>query len=243
MTLFVCYIAYNIPSLIHTLCEKNKIQKNTAYSAEQIHKILHLMTYDQNTRVLLWTWENEVDMWHVYWMRNSIYSTLKNLLVAEKKKNQKVKIQAGITNWTSYNLQWEKMMHTTKFICEYSHTTIQWLAKDLWITQEKTYALMSSLLNLSLWEHVEKWQSKDLFVEFMTKSWYNQNDLNANITWMLEWLKMHKNQVYHLTPEYFFEIITKLQQIYGIWDATYYLEKLQKDHDIHITITQSVTKH
>lgn len=242
MILFLWYIVYNLPSLIHTFYERNKIIKNTEYSAKEIHKILHLMTYDNDAHILLWTWENDVDMQHVYWMKNSAYSVLNNLLLAEKSPNKTIKVKAGTTNWTSYNIQWEEIMNTTKIICTHSHSIIQWVAQNLWISQEEAYSLISALINLSLWEYVEKGQSQDLFVEVMTKSWYNQNDLNANITWMLKWLAMHTNSEYHLTPERFSQLIMKLQKVYGIWDATYYLEKLQKDHDIRITTKHSVTK-
>ncbi len=242
MIIFLWYITYNLPSLVHTFYEKNKIQQNTEYSAKEIQKILHLMTYDNDTHVLLWTWENEIDIQHVYWMKNSTYWVLENLLLAEKKHCKIIKIKAGKAHWISYNIQWERIIHKTKIICSHSHSIIQWIAQNLWISQEEAYSLISALINLSLWEYIEKGQSQDLFVKIMTKSWYNQNDLNANITWILDWLAMHENMAYHFTPERFSQIIIKLQGEYGIWDATYYLEKLQKDHNLHIIVEHSVTK-
>ena len=231
---FLWATIYYTPAYINTLREKKiwKIKHVDTVTTKNITDIFTLMNYDQESRVLLGSDENYVDMWHSNSMKTTSNMILDNLLLLE---HNNVLLQdynwEDIHNIKAWRASWHScgQVHSHNNSCKISANIVDNIAKNLWISIEETYSMLSLLLSLSLWEQVEKEQAANTFVEWWTKSWWNRNDLNGNILWAINWINTYKDKKYYITRERVQEIIHILQNRYKAWNSNHYLRWLSKD--------------
>ncbi len=232
-TSFLVLGALNLPTInwiIEKYWQQDKIWTRPKYEHD-IQQLFEQLWYNNRAHTLRMNDANDIDLGHLKGSQETMENLLHKFSCLKESDDKKIISIPGC--WTSYD-DFHKHTIKTRLQASYTCQILQDIQDRFDLNDKQVIFVLSTLMHLSLTEHVEYEQSQDWTVQHTTASWNNSVDFSGNVAGIVSTIKDDKNAELNISDLQ--KMLNVLQQHYKTTDAKSTFEALSKEFDLQVQI-------